>query len=430
MQTIDSYKINLYNKLFPFADISLTAKFKDIYNKMDSILETDFRSRFSQPEKKILIVQLNGCGDAIIFSGALRELRRNFPNYKITLVCLGFWQDIFKDCPYIDELIPCYAQDSTVPILLASSIEFCFRNLWNDYYDIAINSHWGQVGALSSFICWLSGAKQRIGYDLNIGQSYFSHSYLTGYFTEKDDYSPILTRTLINPPDIINEVDRRFWFIEQLNCKIQDRSLEIWLNDTNIINATRILNNVIGKKIIIGLGGSFQCKKYPVKKVFNVILYINKLNKGNNTFILVGGTSEQAEAEYLSKKLQQNNIPYILLINKNIKDIAAIIKLSNIYIGNDTNTVHIADAFNIPSIIYHCEAKDKENIEGKESLSSYLRFAPKKAIVLRPEHALDECQTTNVHGGCSRIDSQHCITQINEKEAIVAYIKLYKSNLI
>lgn len=428
---IDINKINLYNKLMATITnnqeklINKQIYFKDLYTIMDNIINTDFKQKTSK-QHNILIVQMNGCGDLVLTSGALRELRNNYPDSYITLICLNVWENMCINCPYVDKVIPCYSRDDNLFVALTSNIEFCFRNLWDIQYDLAINFHWGQISILSSLLCWLSGAKERIGFAIDIEKQYFNTNS-DKYWASTDNFNYILTKPLINPPEIIKEVERKYWLLEQLNCKINNKNLEIWLNPNSIIIANNILNNISNKKIIIGLGASYMYKKYPIRKLFNAIQYIDRINNKNNIFILIGGIDEINDATYLATKFDKYNIKYLNLVNKyDINTISAIINKSNIYIGNDTGTAHIAAACNLPVITYIAESEDKENILGKEVVSSYLRFSPysNKSIVLRPEKALDECKNAVIHGGCLRLDSQHCITAIDERKIILAYLKL------
>ena len=428
MMSINITKINLYNKLMSTINNNTYKNFKDLYAIMDNIININFRQKIKKSDKhEILVTQMNGCGDLILVSGALRELRNNYPNSNITLICLNVWENMLTNCPYINKLIPCYSRDDNLNVALATNIEFCFRNLWDTQYDMAINFHWGQVSILSSLLCWLSGAKERIGFAIDIEKRFFENNILPNkYFAANDNFNDILTKALINPPEIIKEVNKKYWLLEQIGCTIKNKDLEVWLDKDNIQIANNLLNTS-NKKIIIGLGGSYMYKKYPVRKLFNVIQYIDKINKKDNIFIFTGGLDEVNDATYLATKCNKYNIKYLNLVNQyNMNIISAIISKSNIYIGNDTGTAHIAAAFKIPTITYIAESKDKENIKGKEVVSSYLRFAPynNKSIVLRPEQALDECKDAIIHGGCLRLDSQHCISAIDERKIILAYLQL------
>ena len=55
---------------------------------------------------KIVVRGTNWIGDAVMTIPALRELRRIFPDARITLCTRGWAQGIFADADFIDEILP------------------------------------------------------------------------------------------------------------------------------------------------------------------------------------------------------------------------------------------------------------------------------------------------------------------------------------
>ena len=54
--------------------------------------------------KRILVVRLDAIGDTVLNTAFLRELRRNAPEAKIDLVVQPRVADLYKICPYVDEV--------------------------------------------------------------------------------------------------------------------------------------------------------------------------------------------------------------------------------------------------------------------------------------------------------------------------------------
>ena len=54
--------------------------------------------------RNILIRSTNWIGDAIMTTPAVRSIRRNFPDAKITLLALPWVADVFRACPHIDHI--------------------------------------------------------------------------------------------------------------------------------------------------------------------------------------------------------------------------------------------------------------------------------------------------------------------------------------
>lgn len=54
--------------------------------------------------KSILIVRPEGIGDMICTIPFLRELKRNYPDYRIDLVCSPIEENMMELCPYINNI--------------------------------------------------------------------------------------------------------------------------------------------------------------------------------------------------------------------------------------------------------------------------------------------------------------------------------------
>lgn len=406
--------IDIYNNIKLLSQNSVKP-FSELYPLIDKELN---KLRVPHDQYTILITQLNGIGDLILISGLIKNIRYNFPDSFIILAYHGFRKEVYENCPYIDKIVSCYTHDTSLQALYNIVLNLCLNELWQYSIDLAISPHWGQTATQASFINWLSGAKERVGFPINPERKYFQSKYTTDYWAESDDYNSILTKIIEHPREIIHDVDRKYWLLSANNWKIYDKRLEIWLSDNDYVPL-----NVTNKKIIVGLGASNNTKKYPIRKLSKVLAKINELD--DVTFILVGNNNEVIDAEYLINK--NPNLKFVNYCNKlTIKQTASIIKQSDLYLGNDTCLVHIAKIYDLPTISIICENKDVYNEEGFEALSSYLRFRPwqmdckHQSIVLRPEHALPGCEHSLVHAGCFKTEA-HCITQITPDEIVQAY---------
>lgn len=393
--------------------------FKDFYFAVENELQ---KLRKNEKTNNILITQLNAMGDLALASGAIREIRKNYPNSHITLVCLGLWTPLVINCPYVDRIISSFIKDDTLITTLNNVPYFCFTKLWDRSYDFAINLHWGQCGHCASFINWFSGAKERYGFDLYTEQKLCNDSFSTGYFTEDDDYSFILTRSFNAPKALYRDVERKYWLLNQIGVKVTDKTLELWLTDADHVE----INSSNKKKIIVGLGASTNNKKYSLRKLSKVLAEINKID--NVDFILVGGDTDIADADFLINK--NPDLHFINYVNKlNVRQTADVIRQCDLYLGNDTGTIHMAKIYDLPTISMIRESKDVVKHPHKGTISSYLRFSPwqynckNRSIVLRPEHALGECNDSDDHGGCIHKQA-HCINQITPEEIVEAYKSL------
>src|SRR5688572_14701536 len=113
----------------------------------------------------ILLVRLRLIGDVVFTTPAIRAIRRHFPNARITYIVEEEAAAVVRHNPHLDEVI--VAHSPHAPGRLRADVAL-IRRLRRERYDLAIDFH---GGPRSSLITWLSGAPQRIGYEV-VGRSW------------------------------------------------------------------------------------------------------------------------------------------------------------------------------------------------------------------------------------------------------------------
>ena len=328
-------------------------------------------------DKYILITQLNALGDAVLSTGFVREVKKLYPNHKIILICGANTQDIWKHCPYTDQIIVFDFQSTNMVEVLREELNVCEYALWDKNIELAFSPVFGDTVLANLFFNYLSFAKQTIGYGEHNKSIYFKKAYYEQTFGQSINYdSFLLTHNIKFPYNMFSDLDKRYYILEKLSGKKINKPLELW-------------NPYIEHKykeqckdyIIIGDVGSLQRKLYP----------------------------------YYSEALADINIPYLRLsqCHGGIDEVVSWIKDCRLYLGNDTGLMHVASVFNKPIVVCYAESSDLEKYEESGFLSYYKRFYPisKKVQALRPKHAIDECNSMFIQGGCCH-EEVHCIKKI------------------
>lgn len=398
--------------------ISAILNSNDLDNSINNINKVLNSYKRKNKRKNILLTQLNAMGDLILAIPAIREIRKNYPDAHITLIYFETFKDIVKYLPYVDELIPSNISHINLFNFLLHSINFCYEHLWNRTYDLAINLHFSCNVFIGSIIQWLSITKENIGYSFEAERQYYHKDFSLQSFLDLIQIDKfILTKSIVNPFNMYHELDRKMYILEACGLQVTSKKLELFLDQKSIIYAKNILKDA-KRKIIIGLASSNNTKRYSVQKL---LIALKEIVKDNNTLILLGaGKQEIKDAKYLKKHIQCIN-----LVNKtSVLESMAVIQQSDLYIGNDTGLMHIAEVFNKSIIYYLPQAKDKNNIH-IGSLSARARFHPthNKYILLQPETSLDDCLKYNTYNGCISTEA-HCINQIDPYDIIKAYYKI------
>lgn len=382
--------------------------------------KTGYRKMTTGDIPNILIVRLDKIGDMIMTSGFIREVRKNYPLSRITLVVSESAYDIIKFCPYVNEVLIFphnFTMKDSVIKIIKTTIEFCKHHLWDKNFYLSFSPRWCEDVQIPLLICYLSGAIDRVGYG-----TYPYTSWLEPPVTVDLGYDNfILTHNITTPTSVVSMVDKSFYLLEAIGAKVESRSLEMFLNKSDKLKAEELLSNITNKKVALSIGGSSNLKKYPVKKY--LVAMRELLSKYDITIIIVGSKEEINDARYLESNLPKKSV--LNLVGKNtIRETAAVIGNCDILISNDTCTVHMASAQHVPVVGLYRVPKDKDMYwPGVFNESLICPPYQTNFIMLRPEHSLPECKNAiNVFGYCIKDHrgKPHCITQIDPKEIVKA----------
>ena len=388
----------------------------------EEFLRQGYRKKFSSGVENILIVRLDAIGDQILLSAFLREVRRNFPTAHITLVVTPIAAPMVEFCPYVNKVLSLNKKSlvGNLPEVLEKIAVFCRDNLWQKKFSIAFSPRWDFDTASALLTCWLSGARERIGYCVNPFKSWLSNP--PPIFAPQ--YGFLLTKDIVTPQSVITEVEKNFYLLTANGFKVEQTHMELFFGAEDFQYTKELLEDFpkSAKKVTIGIGGSAPTKKYPVEKY---LIALKELAKKNLVFVIVGGKGEIDDAAYLEKNLPHGKV--LNLVDKlTVRQTEAIISLTDFYLGNDTGTLHMAAAAHLPVIGIYRGSIQQENIF-PAILNEYRRFPPyrTKAIALRPVEPLGDCASEPpVYGLCRHPEIPHCITQITPQEIIDAFEKI------
>lgn len=134
----------------------------------------------AEPPAKILVVEYWNLGDLAILVPFLTNLRRNFPNAKISLLVNAGLESLFEGQGIADEFIPVrvpWAQHfqrwrKYNPFSFDwISLTLTIRVLRKSRFDWAFS---GRMDVRDNFLLWLTGARRRIGYGFGGGGTFLT----------------------------------------------------------------------------------------------------------------------------------------------------------------------------------------------------------------------------------------------------------------
>ncbi|QQS36234.1 MAG: glycosyltransferase family 9 protein [Ignavibacteriales bacterium] len=255
-------------------------------------------------------------------------IKKRYPDSHITLVAAKTNYEIpFKEInPYIDRVLV-FDKSSLKTVLLF------YKQLRKIKYDFGIVPSTIVLSRTSHIINFLSGAKKRVGVKSIDGKLNQSHKYLN----IKSDFNWKSKHQLI----------RNLEIARQINCDLTDEELseiKFSFNADQISFAEKYLADNFpdrSKKIIAFHPGAG--KNANIWSTDNFISVIKQLyDQYRNNILITSGWTDSLITEKINSALSENKIPFTILHNCPVKKLGAVLKLCDLYITNDTGTMHIA----------------------------------------------------------------------------------------
>lgn len=257
-----------------------------------------------------------------------KALKKKYPAARITLVAAktNYPIPFFDINPYLDRVI-IFDKSS-----LKTIIKFV-RDLRSRKYQIGIIPSTIVLSRTSHIINFVSGAKFRVGVKSIDGKENKSHKYLT----IKSDFSWKNS----------HQTERNLDVVKQIDCDLFEneiQSIKINFTESDLAFAKEFIAanfpNKYKKIIAFHPGAGKEANTWDKT---NFIELIKKLYKEfGNYVLLTSGWTDEKIIDQISNELIYANIEHKILHNAPVKKLGAILSLVDLYITNDTGTMHIA----------------------------------------------------------------------------------------
>lgn len=373
--------------------------------------------KLSLSGEKILLVQLEVTfGDMVWSSGLLREIKRNFPSSPITMVINASFKELFKECPYIEEIIPydgLYSTDGKIDYFgnfcqwmerMFSSRKgefaavFLPRLLPGDAFDL-----WENV-----FLAVYCEAKYLFAHssDSMVKRAYIAKK-LEPYFSG-----------IIHHTEAQHEVERDLSLLQLCGSTISSDKMELWLGQKEKRMAEALFAAAGADdsycKIALGVVGSEAKRSWPAEKYRDLCKKLAEMTDKRFCVVICGGQDALASADCIKKENP------LLCINTagstTLLEVAAIINRCDFYVGSDTGVMQMAAALGKDIVEISASLQDAPPTYGHTPE----RTGPwrVKGIVLRPVQGLDGCRYV------CRKKFAHCINEISVDEVLEAVVQV------
>lgn len=292
--------------------------------------------------RNALVVRLDEIGDVVLTIPLLRELRRNLPAARITLVVAPHVANLLETCPYVNEVLvyECRTEHRRWQRLWQhlSAIEFARSHLWNRRFDLALLPRWDVDQDHSAFVAYFSGAVWRAAYSETVNEQ-------KQRLNQSQDL--LLTHALDDRVSR-HEIEYGLEMIGALGGEVRETHLELWPEDEDVRFAQNALPNS-GTSDYIALcpsGGTSQLKQWPVGNFIQLGRWLQDEHKAR--LVLIGGAGDETLGAELQRGLGQAAIN--LIGRTTLRQLAAVLGQCKLFAGNDTGPMHIAAAAGIPVV--------------------------------------------------------------------------------
>ncbi len=284
---------------------------------------------------KILIIALSGIGDALMFTPALKLLKKELPQSQIdVLVMFAGAKEVFANNPNVNQII----HFNFLKQGKLKSLKFVLG--LRGKYDSTINVYPSNRKEYN-IISYLIGARKRAAVE---------------YLRMNTENFGWLNNLTVKEDDSLHNVQTNIRMAGKLlNKKFdQDPPLEIYLTDFDLNFAADYLksNNISETDFVVGFHPGCATLKNHIMRRWEPEKFADlgkKLIEEKNAKIFLFGGPEEEELKSAINKMVDSENCYVIKTDKFLQNIA-IMKRCNLFVTNDSALMHVASALQIPVV--------------------------------------------------------------------------------
>lgn len=327
----------------------------------------------------ILVIKMSSLGDILHTLPFISELRKLYPNAKISWLVHPQFAGFVPDAPVIDEVLYFDKKKFNGMSLGEKYKYFCEMKelLHSKHFDLVLDM---QGLFKSAVLAAISGCDERLGYcELREGSAFVSKA-ITGAHSKDHVIERYLDVARYLGADVpVGELD-----FPMPNLDKETESVKNKLKDKGMADAAEY--------VVMVPGARWWTKEWPVEHYAKLA---NLLISDSEKFVVLAGGPDDAEKGAKVKELANNSKVIDMTGQTSLRELAALIKDCKFYVSADTGPLHFAAALKKPLVAMYGPTKaDRTGPYG--SSNSTVLLSPAK------------CQ------GClkKKCDNWHCMHDI------------------
>ncbi|MDI6736317.1 MAG: lipopolysaccharide heptosyltransferase II [bacterium] len=340
---------------------------------------------------KIIVIQTAFIGDVVLATPLLETLAKGLPEAQLTVVTTPQGKEILDGNPAISKIIVYDKKGKDKGLLKFFEM---VEKIKRERFDLAVIPH---RSLRSSLLAYLAKIPRRVGFNTSDGAFLFTTKI--PYHRDKHEVERNLDLARVG-----------------LGIKTIERQLKIYLEDKEKVFAQKFLEeHGIKDEFLIGFapGSVWGTKRWMTSGYAQVG---DELSNTGAKVIIFGSNDDVVVAEQIRQTMKTSTRQASVIIaagKTNLKELSALVARCKLFVSNDTAPMHIARAFNIPTVA----------IFGPTTLD--IGFGPYGENFVVVERAGLECRPCSLHGPrqCPK-KYFACMNEISPQEVILACQKL------
>ena len=279
------------------------------FDKITSVFIKSKKNKIKNP-KNILFIRNDHIGDMVYSTQIFREIKKEFPNTKISVLATESNREIIEKDPYVDEILE---MDLFWRRGCRGFLDYfkILKKIRKKKFDVGIDLRRSKLNII--FFLWIPKIKTRTSfYNLNGGKAFLTHPVL---YDKKVNYA---YENII----LVNEVfglDIKNYLPHVITDEEDEKMVKEFLEKNNL-----------RKYVVFAPGATADAKRWPEEKFEELIERFHR-KYPKHKIILSGAGSDRN----LIMKLSDGKDFCIPLINFNLRLMSIIFKKAGAIIAND-----------------------------------------------------------------------------------------------
>jgi lipopolysaccharide heptosyltransferase II len=286
----------------------------------------------------ILLVRLRLIGDVVFTTPAVRAIRRHYPDARITYIVEENAAAVVRHNPHLDAVV--VACSPHAPGRLRADIALV-RRLRRERYDLAIDFH---GGPRSSLLTWLSGAPQRIGYEV-AGRSWMYTTRVPRPRALRPRHSVVSQWDLLLPLGIA-QPDPEVDMVEMADDPVAASAVARRLAEAGVTESSPV--------VVLHVSAGNPFRRWPSASFVELVCRLASKDP-KRRIILTSGPSDAEAAAAIAHDARarldaQERQAVVECGEFDLTELRALVGRAALYIGGDSGPLHIAGTTGVPVV--------------------------------------------------------------------------------